>query len=308
MKLLSSILLLAYVSFAFCSCNFSQGKQMKFVTHKEAADTQRIAVRDTVQQMDTVKEIPVEYGMMSKENERNLLKEVHLEKLILSKTEDEDYPPIYNGFFGNDHYRIEFYISDVQSDTANPFVFQVKGKDRFKKNITPFTGIIKIDSLLPYKDFNYDYAEYLEEEDSTVPFEGDTFIATCHIKGTFELHEDSNAKGSGVYAGKIFIDVVSDGEGGYRLWFNTENETRRGGVLMDAMWTSNTSKEQKPMICARDLFMFANDILEDFSYGEREIEINKKYRSLGWDNYWENDEWWGEGEKVTLMIWDFWMN
>ena len=26
--------------------------------------------------------------------------------------------------------------------------------------------------------------------------------------------------------------------------------------------------------------------------GEREVEINKEYRHLGWDNFWENDEWW----------------
>ena len=38
--------------------------------------------------------------------------------------------------------------------------------------------------------------------------------------------------------------------------------------------------------------MFANNILADFSYGERDIQINEKYVHLGWDNYWEQDEWW----------------
>jgi len=306
MKLSDSFLLLAALaSFAFYSCNFSQGKQIKFVTHKEAADTQRIAATNTVQPVDTIKEIPVRYDIVTSENEKNLLNEVHLEKLILSKEDDADEPFIYNGFFGKDHYRIEFYVSDAQTDTANPFVLVVNGKDRFKKTVTSFTGKITIDSIFPYKDFNYDYSEYLQYTDSTVPFEGDTFASTLHMKGRFEMDEDPNVPNSGVYTGNIYIDVVNDMVSGYQFWFNTPNETRRGGLLMDGIWTSNTTREQKPMICARDLFMFANDILEDFSYGEREIEINKKYRSLGWDNYWENDEWWAKSDKVTLMIWNF---
>ena len=48
------------------------------------------------------------------------------------------------------------------------------------------------------------------------------------------------------------------------------------------------------MLFARDLFAIANDILSDFSYGEREVEINKKYRHLGWDNFWDGKEWWVE--------------
>jgi len=50
----------------------------------------------------------------------------------------------------------------------------------------------------------------------------------------------------------------------------------------------------KPVLFARDLFAIANDILSDFSYGEREVEINKKYRHLGWDNFWDGKEWWVE--------------
>jgi hypothetical protein len=45
--------------------------------------------------------------------------------------------------------------------------------------------------------------------------------------------------------------------------------------------------------------MFANDILADFSYGERDIQINEKYVHLGWDNYWEQDEWWVD-EKTKM--------
>ena len=43
--------------------------------------------------------------------------------------------------------------------------------------------------------------------------------------------------------------------------------------------------------------MFANDILKDFSYGEREIEINPKYRKLGWADFWQSEEWWVSDKK-----------
>jgi len=51
------------------------------------------------------------------------------------------------------------------------------------------------------------------------------------------------------------------------------------------------------VLWSRDLFRFANDILQDFSYGEREIEINPKYRNLGWDNFWDGEEWWHDSPK-----------
>jgi len=314
MKTLSSILLLAMISsVAFYSCNSSEGKQKKFVTHKEAADTQRIKMTDTIQSAGAIKEIPVRYGYMPNDEAKNFLRDVHLEKLIIS-SQDADFPWIYNGFFGEDHYRIEIYVSGVQADSANPMVMQLKGLTRFKKSITPFSGTITIDSVFKFKDFNYDYSEYLEERpllDSSYVYEGDTFVMTSHIKGRFEIKEDSSVNGSGIFTGNIFMDVVHTDNGEYAFWFNTVNETRRGGLLLDGVWTSNNNKEQKPIICARDLFMFANDILADFSYGEREIEINEKYRALGWDNFWENEEWWSEGtntksaEPKTMMIWSY---
>jgi hypothetical protein len=56
----------------------------------------------------------------------------------------------------------------------------------------------------------------------------------------------------------------------------------------------------KPVIFAADLFRFANDILKDFSMGEREVEINKQYQNLGWKDIWENEEWWTKAEKPKM--------
>ena len=70
---------------------------------------------------------------------------------------------------------------------------------------------------------------------------------------------------------------------------------------MEGTWTSYTKKDMvKPFIIADDFFAVANGIIKDFSYGEREVEINPKYRSLGWETLWENDEWWHEAEKPKM--------
>ena len=72
-------------------------------------------------------------------------------------------------------------------------------------------------------------------------------------------------------------------------------------ALTAAAWTSYKNKSLvKPVIWAADLFRFANDILKDFSIGERDVEINKQYRSLGWDDFYENNEWWNKAEKPKM--------
>jgi hypothetical protein len=56
----------------------------------------------------------------------------------------------------------------------------------------------------------------------------------------------------------------------------------------------------KPVIWSRDLFRIGNGILKDFSYGERDVEINPKYRHLGWDTFWSGDEWWTDAPKKEM--------
>jgi hypothetical protein len=76
------------------------------------------------------------------------------------------------------------------------------------------------------------------------------------------------------------------------LWYFSDTPNRGSGIRYDGIWKSYKTGKTKPVIWAKDIFRFANDILKDFSVGEREVEINPIYRNLGWDDYWENMEWW----------------
>lgn len=291
------------------ACNFTKNQSEKprvqLMTHKEAADTMRIASIDSAS-VDSLTQL-IEYGYLSPERTRDIMGQLNLHDLISSGRLDE--ATIFNGFYGTDFYRIEFYISNAELDPADSLRILLEGKCRYKKNITNFTGSIKVDSMFAYRDLTYDYQDFLEYEggDTSAKFEGDTFVGTYHLKGTFALNEDPNQPASGVFSGNFFMDFVPNYNDhaqldGYRLWYNTNNETKRGGFLFDGSWLSNKGGKTKPVIFAADLFMFANEIISDFSYGEREVEINEKYRSLGWENYWEADEWWTDNKDSKALI------
>ncbi|MBK9489131.1 MAG: hypothetical protein IPO07_10230 [Haliscomenobacter sp.] len=118
--------------------------------------------------------------------------------------------------------------------------------------------------------------------------------------GKFTLAEDSLKKYSGRFTGKMQMDFASYDKAPTEIWFFSETPNQGSGIRYDGLWTSYKTGKSKPVIWSKDLFRFANDILEEFSIGERDVEINEKYRKLGWDNFWENEEWWAASKKVTM--------
>ncbi|HRG88729.1 MAG TPA: hypothetical protein PLW44_06880 [Chitinophagales bacterium] len=295
------------VAFTLAACNFMRKQNDKprtiLITHKEAADTMRIAGIDSAA-IDSLTDL-IEYGYIPNQQAREILKGVDIAALLSSENKGP-----FNGFYGPDNYRIEFYMSSIQIDTANPQHIKISGKSKYKENITHFSGTVTIDSLFGYRDLTYNYREFMQYfyEDTTQKFEGDTTIGTYHARGSFSINEDSLKPGTGAYRGSFYMDFVPDYDKGqltgYNLWYNTDNDSRRAGFIYEGNWTSYRTGEQKPLVFAADLFMFGNTILKDFSYGEREIEINEKYRHLGWENYWEADEWWADEivNTKSLMI------
>jgi hypothetical protein len=51
-----------------------------------------------------------------------------------------------------------------------------------------------------------------------------------------------------------------------------------------------------------DLEEISRDIVPDFNIGERGFMLNPKYAHLGWDKYWQNDEWWADSPQPSLNL------
>ncbi len=240
-------------------------------THKEAADTLRADTNATL--------LPVNLSAIDPKAAKTLLDSFDLAPMFVGGWPD-------NGFYGNDHYRIEFIITKMERTINNPFVYAVKGKNKFKKTISDFEGLIEIKSVLAFKDVNLDTSE----------INAMGILKTYAISGDFNFAEDTTKNTSGRFTGTFKADFSTTTDRGLELWFFSDGTPAQGsGYRFDGNWTSYKNAAQtKPVIWSRDLFRFANNILEEFSYGEREIEINPKYRQYGWDNFWEGDEWWSE--------------
>ena len=198
-----------------------------------------------------------------------------------------------NGFYGNDRRRIEFIFTSFERSFNDPFVYAVAGKNRYKTTISDFSGVFVIKEVVQFSDPKLDAEELVN-----MGLSGKAYT----LKGEFRFDEDRSLNTSGQFAGNFLMDICLDKDGVPSLWFfSAATPTKGSGYRFDGAWTSYRNPAlSKPVIWSRDLFSFANDILSDFSYGERDVQINPKYRDLGWDTFWDGEEWW-QGTKKKEM-------
>ena len=252
-----------------------------------------------VQKLETIE--------LSQENTTQFLQKHNLSTVWLGAIQSEDASAsVFNGFYGEDRYRIEMYLASVEKDARQPNVYRITGKSRFKDNIVPFSGQITIESIGQVQD-----TSLTRENLENWGFK-EIFVA----KGKFTLKEDASFKGAGVFAGEVFIDLgIRNFEESYEAneidtWTAFYKEidedsgmqltglSRGSGFLLDGNWTSYETNKVKPVLVAKDIFLISNNILENFMIGERDVVINPKYRQLGWDTYWSNDEWWNDAKPI----------
>ena len=234
---------------------------------------------------------PIETQKLSEDEIRTLFLK-HDIKPFFYQADEEIYSTL-NGFFGPDHYRIEFVFLGIEQDKTMKNKFYLTGKNRHKKQITDFEGSFIIDSVFSIKDPNvkdenfeseYGYFSGLKEKYSCV--------------GKFTLLEDSSQQFSGKFEGRMALDFGINEDKKPEIWYySNKTPARSSGFLFDGTWVNYDGGKSKSTLFSKDIFMFANDILKDFSYGEREIEINPKYRKLGWADFWQSEEWWVSDKK-----------
>ncbi len=194
-----------------------------------------------------------------------------------------------NGFFGADRYRIEVVITRVTRDTQRPGYYQVQGKDRCKGRIMPFTGTLNFTSM-----------QLKPHRASTPESYPDEYVAL----GIFELHELASHSGTGIFRGQIAADVSVEKDGQLNLFYpGVDTPAKGGGITYDGTWTSNTTGQTTPAVWVVAIFDYRGpQVFRDFAVGERGTDFNPKYAKLGWNHYWENDEWWAASPKPVLGL------
>ncbi|MBO2007647.1 hypothetical protein [Hymenobacter negativus] len=194
------------------------------------------------------------------------------------------------GFYGPDHYRISFYFDEVRRDSLRPEQFRVRGRNRYRKVITPFAGTITVQTVV--------FDARLDVDNSYQPTDS---VPTFVVRATYELREDPATKGAGVYRGEALLDVYENSHGVLQLadiWGTGFNPTHGGGLLFRGDWTDNHTGRHRPAAWANKLSAVTPaPVMKEQEAGGRVGDVDPVLAKLGWNEFWENEEWWATSPK-----------
>lgn len=203
--------------------------------------------------------------------------------------------PVLEGFLGKEHRRLGLAITNVRRDPAQPQVFWVTGKLRLRRVTTPFTGKLTINKISDLQD---DMVGPGESADST------NYLYTASASFRFR---PVGGQLAGEFVGQAYFDFVVPQRGSVYMVTTIMTHpddtfpARGCGMVLRGHWVAATGR-QEPMLVAKDLFAISSEVFPDFGVGDRGTEVNPKYAHLGWNEAWENDEWWADSPKPRLNL------
>ncbi|WP_046246785.1 hypothetical protein [Hymenobacter terrenus] len=232
---------------------------------------------------------------------RELLRQHDLSKLWQNGSEERKINPTLEGFFGPDHYRFALVFNEVRRDAQRPDIYHVRGKSHYRKNIRSFSGLLTVRQIV---DLPRGYF-FMAGAGAELP---DTAAAyTYTARAQFQITEE-NSESSGVFEGEAVLDfytLPNPATADYvtAVMGTDERMPARGcGLLLRGSRLNKTTKQVKKFVVATDVFAAAPDIYKDFAVGDRGGEINPKYAKLGWNEAWENEEWWADSPQPSLNL------
>ena len=234
---------------------------------------------------------------------RELLHQQDLSKLWQSNVEDRRANPTLEGFFGPDHYRFALVLSEVVRDSQHPELYRMRGKCRYRKNIRPFTGTLTVRQVLELK-----YPYFLQAMATNESTAADTVTARMYTARAQLQFQEERQDNSGIFEAEALLDfyVVPPAKIDYVTslvdGIDENTPTRGCGLLLRGKRRNATTRVVKDFVVASWANAAAPDIYKDFMIGERSGEINPKYAKLGWNELWENDEWWAKSPTPSLNL------
>jgi hypothetical protein len=241
---------------------------------------------------------------------RQLLRQYDLSALWQGDVDERREHPTLDGFFGADHYRFSLVFTQVRRDAQQPEVYHVQGKCRYRKNIRSFTGLLTVRQIADL-DATWDYEDFMPNQTDSLP--SDT-VETRYTKARSQSHpyslrvqlqfqEETNPN-SGLFEGEGILNMYinSNKHVGYVVApsYTADLPGRGSAIFMRGKRFNVTTKQLKNFVVASDVFAAAPDIYKDFGVGDRGGQINPRYARLGWNEAWENDEWWADEPTARL--------
>ena len=249
---------------------------------------------------------------------RQLLGKIDLSNLWQGDTKERRQEPTLQGFFGPDHYRFALAFTSVIRDEQQPEVYHVQGKCRYRKNIRSFAGTLTVRQIADL-DAPWDYDDFSSQQapdstlsaaaaidSTTVQFERARRLSHPYTLRAELQMQEQEADNSGVFRGEAILNfhVTSTGRLAYVTapFMNKEAPANGSAMLLHGSRRNATTRQVKTFVVSDDVFAAAPEVYKDFGIGDRGGEINPKYAKLGWNELWENDEWWADSPKPKLSL------
>ena len=207
------------------------------------------------------------------------------------------------GCFGANGHLLEMAFLQVRRDSLRPTTYLIRGKSRFKKIVTQFTGRIQLDRVVKQPKYSADSSEWMGYSDYGYYKKLPAYTAT----GTFILREKATQPGAGIFRGAVAIDFTCEADGSVKLQcLTTKTPTQMGELKFEGTWRGNTSGRVQPVMWLGSFISYQGaGALQDLlvtNVGGRGSHLNPKYAHLGWNEAWQNDEWWADSPTPSLNL------
>lgn len=215
------------------------------------------------------------------------------------------YAQAMDGFRGITKYRTEVAVLQVHRSHSNPAVYSLQGLTRTRRRIKGFRG------QLTFTVLNEEPLLTAEEKQTIEDFAMVARISNTDnepikrysLVGRVALTEAKNQPDASDFVGSLVLEVARTKSG--KLVENApflRGPSQGGGQKYEGIWTTRQTSRAEPAVWVTNLVGYSPHIFDDLIVGERDVAINPKYAKLGWNTYWQNDEWWADSPKPKLNL------
>lgn len=216
---------------------------------------------------------------------RALLRRHNLAPLWARADYEEVSDRAMEGFYGPDNYRIAFYFDQVRRDSLHSERFLVRGRNRYRKVITLFTGTITVRAIFKAQ---LNMVNHLASADT---------VRVYAVRATYQLREDPTTKGAGVYQGEALLDVYEFAHGelhaGDLGGTGYYPANQGGGLTFRGTWTANQTGRRCRAVWADNLQMVTPLVVQQEQLANGLTgDVDPALAKRGWNEQWQEDTWW----------------